>query len=159
MANSTPVVLASDQSYPARVLVAAATAIGGTTGSVTNAMLSLALSRDGTSGGSVTTISVTSGKKLRITAMTVGHVLTTANVVSCQFMLRMNPSGSAGTSSQIIHIVSLSCDSATADNGRELSICFPDALEFSGTHQIGISQICDAGGYSKVWASLIGYEY
>lgn len=183
MASSAPVVVASNQSAipvtpptitkgtqgstgvttqplrdAGRVIVSACTAIAGVTGVTTEALLSLDLSRDGAASSSVTTISVTSTKRFRITAMSVGLTSSAASFVSAQVSLRMNPSGAAAASSTILHTVNLSTPTTGSGAGSQQTISFPDGIELSGSHQVGISQVATSAS-SKIWASLIGFEY
>lgn len=183
MASSAPVAIASNQSAipvtpptitkgtqgstgvttqplrdAGRVIVSACTPIAGATGVTTEALLSLDLSRDGAASSSVTTISVTSTKRFRVIAMSVGLTSSTAAFVSAQVSLRMNPSGAATASSTILHTLCLCTPTNGSGAGDSLTVSFPDGIELSGSHQIGISQIATSTS-SKVWATLIGFEY
>ncbi|MES2904407.1 MAG: hypothetical protein V4696_09510, partial [Pseudomonadota bacterium] len=125
-----------------RVIVNAATAIAGVTAVTTEALLTLNVSRDGAATSGVTTIAVTSGKRLRILGMTVGIISTAAAVISARISLRMNPSGAAAANSPILVTAPLSQQAAAlAQAGNEMSVMFPEAIEISGTMQVGISQV------------------
>lgn len=142
-----------------RVIVNAATAIAGITAVTTEALLALNVSRDGAATGSVTTIAVTSGKRLRILGVVAGVISTAAAVISARVSLRINPSGAASPSSPILVTIPLSQQSAAlAQAGDEMPIMFPEAIEISGTMQVGLSQVASVTT-GTVWASLIAYEY
>jgi hypothetical protein len=142
-----------------RAIVNAATAIAGVTAVTTEALLALNVSRDGAATASVTTIAVTSGKRLRIVGIAAGVISTAAAVISARVSLRMNPSGAAAASSPILVTVPLSQQAAAlAQAGDEMSIMFPEAIEISGTMQVGLSQIASVAT-GTIWASLIAYEY
>lgn len=142
-----------------RVIVNAATAIAGVTAVTTEALLSLNISRDGAATAGATTHAVTSGKRWRVTGMVCSIRSTSAAVLSGRVSLRMNPSGAATASSPIIATASMTQQAAAlVEAGDTCVIMFPDGIEFSGTMQIGLSQVCSAIT-GVVYASLIGYEY
>lgn len=141
-----------------RVIVNAVTAIAGVTAVTTEALLALNVSRDGAATASVTTIAVTSGKRFRVTGLVVGLISTGATVLSGRLSLRLNPSGAVTATSTIICTAPISSGAALAQAGNELVIPIPDGIEFSGTMQIGVSQVCSAIT-GTVWASILGYEY
>lgn len=142
-----------------RAIVNAATAIAGVTAVTTEALLTLNVSRDGAATSGVTTIAVTSGKKLRIIGITAGVISTAAAVISSRVALRMNPSGAVAANSPILAILPLSQQAAAlAQAGDTCVLMFSEAIEISGTMQVGLSQIASATT-GTVWASLIAYEY
>ena len=142
-----------------RAIVNAATAIAGVTAVTTEALLTLNVSRDGAATAAVTTIAVTSGKRLRIIGITSGVISTGASVIAARVSLRLNPSGVAAATSPILCTISLSQQAAAlAQAGDTQSIMFPEAIEISGTMQVGLSQVASAIT-GTVWASLIAYEY
>lgn len=143
----------------ARSIVNAATAIAGVTAVTTEALLTLAVSRDGAGTSNATTIAVTSGKKLRIIGITAGVISTSAAVISARVCLRMNPSGAVAANSPILAILPLSQQAAAlAQAGDTCVLMFSEAIELSGTMQCGLSQLASATS-GTVWASLIAYEY
>jgi hypothetical protein len=143
----------------ARSIVNAATAIAGVTAVTSEALLALNVSRDGANPASVTTIAVTSGKKLRIIGITAGVISTAAAVISARVALRMNPSGAASATSPILAILPLSQQAAAlAQAGDTCVLMFSEAIEISGTMQVGLSQVASATT-GTIWASLIAYEY
>lgn len=142
-----------------RAIVNAATNIAGVTAVTTEALLALNVSRDGANVASVTTIAVTSGKRLRIVGVTAGIISIAAAVISARVCLRMNPSGSAAANSPILAILTMSQQAAAlAQAGDSCVMMFPEAIEISGTMQIGLSQVASVTT-GTVWASLIAYEY
>jgi hypothetical protein len=142
-----------------RAIVNAATAIAGVACVATEALLSLNISRDAAATAAATTHAVTSGKRWRITGLVASVRSSAATVLSGRVSLRMNPSGAVTATSPIIAIASMTQQAAAlAEAGDTCTIMFPDGIEFSGTMQIGLSQVCSGTG-GVVYASLIGYEY
>lgn len=142
-----------------RAIVNAATAIAGVTAVTTEALLALNVSRDGAATSSVTTIAVTSGKRLRIIGITAGVISTAAAVISARVSLRMNPSGAVAANSPILAILTMSQQAAAlAQAGDTCVLMLPEAIEISGTMQIGLSQVASVTT-GTIWASLIAYEY
>lgn len=141
-----------------RVIYSAATVIAGVTAVTTEALLTLTPTRDGVAGTPAGTLPITAGKRLRATSLIVGCISTSAAVLSGRVTLRMNPSGAAVATSPILVIMPLSIPAALAQVGDWVNVPIPDGIEFSGTHQFGITQVFSATT-GTVWASLIGYEY
>jgi hypothetical protein len=142
-----------------RVSFAAATVVGGVTCVTTEALLTMVPVRDGTAAGTATTIAVTSGKRLRIQSITVGHRSSSAAVLSARFTVRINSNGAAAANGPILAILSTTQQAAAlAEAGDSQTLTFPDGLEISGTQQIGITQVCSATT-GVVYVSIIGYEY
>lgn len=142
-----------------RAIVNAATAIAGVTAVTTEALLSLNVSRDGAATAAVTTIAVTAGKRLRIVGFTAGVISTAAAVISARISLRLNPAGAAVATSPILCTIALSQQAAAlAQAGDTQTVMFPEAIEISGTMQVGLSQVASAVT-GTIWASLIAYEY
>lgn len=142
-----------------RAIVNAATAIAGVTAVTSEALLSLNVSRDGAATSGITTITVTSGKRFRVQAIVASVRSTSAAVLSGRVSLRMNPSGAVTASSPIIAILSMTQQAAAlAEAGDTCVLSIPDGLEFSGTEQIGLTQVC-SGTAGVVYASIVGFEY
>jgi hypothetical protein len=142
-----------------RVSACAATVIGGVTAVTTEALLSVVPVRDGVAGSAATTITVTSGKRFRVQAIVASVRSSAATVLSGRVALRMNPSGAATASSPILAILSMTQQAAAlAEAGDTCALAIPDGLEFSGTMQFGLSQVCSGTG-GVVYASIIGFEY
>lgn len=141
-----------------RAIVNAATAIAGVTAVTTEAVLSLNVSRDGVATSALTTIAVTSGKRFRVTHIVVGFISTAAAVLSGRFSLRMNPTGAVTATSPIIATLAIPSGAALAQAGGSLCMTLPDGIEFSGTMQFGLSQVCSVAT-GTIWASIIGFEY
>ena len=141
-----------------RVIFSAATVIAGVTVVTVEALLSLVVTRDGVAAAGATSFAVTAGKRLRITGISVGMVSTAAAVLSMRFALRMNPAGAAVATSPIQRIFAVPSGAALAQAGGELEISIPDGIEFSGTHQFGITQIGSVAT-GTCWVSLTGFEY
>lgn len=141
-----------------RAIVNASTAIAGVTAVTTEALLSLNISRDGAATAAATSHAVTSGKRWRVLGITAGLISTSAAVLSGRVSLRMNPSGAVTATSPIIATLAIPSGAALAQAGGNVTLMIPGGIEFSGTMQIGLSQVCSAAT-GTVWASLIGYEY
>jgi hypothetical protein len=125
------------------------------TAATTEAILTLVPVVDGAAGGGTTTFAVTSGKRLRLVAISV----TTRNAgaagqgVAC--FLRVNSNGAAIVTSPIV---------ATVGAGTALAITnvvgygyCPLDIELSGTQQLAVTAVGTATAGNVV--TLIGYEY
>ena len=141
-----------------RVLFSAATVIAGVAAVTVEALVSMVPTRAGVAGAGATSFAVTAGKTVRLTALNVGFVSTAIAVLSMRFALRFNPSGAATATSPILLILPVDNGAALAQTGGWSNIALPDGLEFSGTHQFGITQIGSAAT-GTVWISLVGFEY
>ena len=142
-----------------RTLFSACTVIGGVTTVTAEAMLSLVVTRAGVAAAGATTLTVTSGKTLRITKITFSSRSTGATVLSARGALRMQPAAAATVSSPIIDIFSTTQQAAAlAEAGDTLTVTYPDGLEFTGTQQIGISQVASAIT-GAVYVAMTGFEY
>lgn len=139
-----------------RVIFSACTVIGGVACVTTEALLSLVPTRDAVASGGATTHAVTSGKRLFIETMLGGILTSSAAVLSARLSLRCNPSGVVVASSPIIGILPLAVSAAVAQLGAWAPVNIEQ--EFSGTMQIGATQVCSAVT-GLVWVSLIGYEF
>lgn len=142
-----------------RTLFSAATVIAGVAAVSTEALLSLVPTKAGVASGAATSLTVTSGKTLRVTAIVASLRSTAATVLSGRVALRMNPSGAVTATSPIIAILSMTQQAAAlAEAGDTCIMPLPDGLEFSGTQQIGLTQVSSGTG-GVVYASLVGFEY
>lgn len=142
-----------------RVSFAAATVIAGVAAVAVEALLSVVPVRDGTAAAGATSITVTSGKRLRVQAIVASARSSAATVLSGRVVLRMNPSGAVTATSPIIAILSMTQQAAAlAEAGDTCVVSLPDGFEISGTQQIGLSQVCSGTG-GVIYASIVGFEY
>lgn len=141
-----------------RVLFSAVTPVAGTTCSAAEALMALDASKAAVALGGLSTIPVTAGKRLRITGWSAGHTSSAAAVISGRLFLRCNPSGAVVIGSPALDCIVLPSAPAVAQQGASEFHAFPEALEFSGTNQIGVSQVFSVAT-GLVWVSLYGYEY
>ena len=141
-----------------RVIVNCASALSGTACVTSEALIAFNISRDGAATASATSMTVTAAKRWRIQAITVGLISTSAAVLSARFCLRMEPNGGVTGSSPIIALLPVASAPATAQQGGQMFLQIPDGLEFSGTQQIALTQLCSVTT-GLVYASIVGYEY
>ena len=142
-----------------RTSFAAATVIGGVACVTAEALLSMVPVRAGTAAAAATSISVTAGKRLRITSIIFSARSTAAAVLSGRCALRINPTGAVTATSPILAILSVTQQAAAvAEGGDTCVVSFPDGIEISGTEQIGLTQLCSATT-GVVYASIVGFEY
>jgi len=163
MANSMPVVIASDQSavatlFPSNARTAFAATANAAAGVVAEAMLQVIPVRAGVAGAGVTSIAVTAGKKLRLTAIVCSFLTGAAALNVSRFFLRTNPSGAVVITSPLLWVIELAPPSATSGVGNWATADFPDGMELSGTDQVGISHIAGAVTNTE-WVALVGFEY
>lgn len=141
-----------------RVIFSAATVVAGVTAVTAEAMLSMVPVRDGVAGAAATSFAVTSGKRLRLSLLNGGLTNTAAAAISARLVVRYSATGAVTTASPILTIVTLHAPAALAQTGDHEDIIIPDGVEFSGTMQIGISQVANVAT-GTVRVSVIGFEY
>lgn len=155
--------------YTARVVLgqgicvtySATAAAAGTTGTETAITLTKASGTGATS--SAATFVIPTGKRFRITSITVGAVgNATGTAQSTVFNLRLNTAGAVTTSSTPI-IASLRVATvATGGQQGSVSIYTPEGFEYlgDGTMQIGITAAATYTTNAPTWQVFItGYEY
>ena len=136
------------------------------TTATSEALLTVTESRDGAATTTFTSKVVTSGKRLRITSITVAvEAAGSAPAVSRNFVrLRFNTAGAVTTASPLQVILPVS-SSATAKTITTQFDDFPDGIEFlgDGTKQIGVTlespDWVTAANTPTVTVSVFGYEY
>jgi len=171
MANSSPVVIASNQStlntWTANTgatylrFYAVAAAAGTTT---TEKAITLTESSGTSATSTGASFVVTSGKKFRITSIvlaTRGHA--TATIQSTTFNLRINTAGAVTTSSTPVLLSARCATPATASAWDRLVVPLPDSgLEIpgDGTLQFGITAAATFTTNAPTWdVVILGYEY
>lgn len=134
--------------------VAAALAVTGVT---TEALLTLTPVRIVTAGTAGVSLTVTSGKTLRIQAIsvTIRNTSTTQCSVVCR--VRMNSTTVTATS-QLFFTCGAAALTAVSGSTNNETFMFPDGFEISGTTQFGITQLASATTCT-VDITLIGFEY
>ncbi len=120
-------------------------------------LISLTPITDGVAGTAATTFTVTAGKRLRIQSIS----LTVRNVAAAQqsvlVHMRQTNTGAVATTSPLIVTLAAASPSAVANIVGFAEVSFPDGMEFSGTEQIGVSQVGTATLNNVI--TIIGYEY
>lgn len=130
-----------------------------TTPPTTDALLTtLVLNKGATNTTGQTSITVTSGKVLRITSVLVGTRATVATLPYGVLTLRVNHSGAAALASPAFYQVPVSGTAAVIGNTGTTAASIEDGLELTGTMQLGLSFSGNLAS-NVVSASLIGYEY
>ena len=134
------------------------TAVGSVVAGVTTeALMTLTPVRTVTAGTAATTLTVTAGKTLRLTALILS-IRNTSTVISGAIVrVRMN-SGAVTVTSQEVFSAAVSTLSATTGVTGSVCIEFADGFEISGTTQFGISQLSSATTCT-LDVALIGFEY
>jgi hypothetical protein len=130
----------------------------GVAGVTTEALMTLTPVRDGVAGGTFTTGTVTSGKRLRFTGI-ICTVRASAAVASwAAFTLRHNPSGAATATSPVIIQCELGTPAQVIGATATMAFDIPDGIEISSAGQFGISHIAAATTVLET-VSLVGFEY
>jgi hypothetical protein len=134
--------------------VAAALSVTGVT---TEALVSLTPVRTITAGSASTSLTVTSGKTLRIQAIavTVRNTSTTQTSVVCR--VRMNSTTVTATS-QLFFTCGCATLTAVSGSTNNETFAIPDGFEISGTTQFGITQLASSTSCT-IDVTLIGFEY
>lgn len=149
-----------DAGRTAVVFSATAAAAGATT---VETAITLVKSAGTGATSSAASFVVTSGKRFRITSITVatrGNAVATAQATT--FNLRINTGGAVTTSSTPIILSARCANAATANAYDRFSIPIPDGLEIlgDGTLQIGITAAATFVTNAPTWDVLIaGFEY
>ena len=139
-------------------LTLTATAAAGVTAET---LFSLSENRAGTVTGAVSSYTITSGKTLRITAMTLSVRAAAAAVPFSRCTLRSNTAGATtATSAVVFQLPEVFGIAATIGVGGQISIDIPDGLEIAGngTISIGVSHL-DQATTNIINFTLVGYEY
>lgn len=139
----------------------AVAAAAGTTGTETAITLTKAADTGATS--SAASFVITSGKRFRITSITLAtRGNATATVQSTTFNLRINTGGAVTTSSTPIVLSARSATPATASVMDRFQLPIPDGLEYTGdgTIQFGITAAATYVTNAPTWDVVItGFEY
>lgn len=134
--------------------VAVGTAVTGVT---TEALISLTPVRTVTAGTAATSLTVTSGKTMRLQGMTITVRNTSSTQCGAVVRVRMN-STTVTVSSQEFYAVGATTFAATTGFVAQADIDFPDGFEISGTTQFGISQLASSPSCT-IDVALYGFEY
>ena len=127
------------------------------TPAVVEGMVTLTPITDGVAGGTVSSFTVSAGKRLRLQALMLSITNTTAVIRGTQCTLRMSASGAVTTASPSISAIGAATPAATAQLASAEQIQLPDGIELSGTMQFGISATGTALAGTTV--ILVGFEY
>jgi hypothetical protein len=180
-ANSLPVTIASDQSAISVTPPSITKATQGSTGfttqdlkdsgrvwvsitlttnapSTSDTLQNLVKNSDGTAAAGATTIAVTSGKRLRITAIHLATRATAASLPWAKAIIRCNPNGAVAIGSTAVMYITAGGTAAAIGNTASVTSNIPDGLEFSGTQQIGMS-LSGNVATNVVDFMMVGYEY
>jgi hypothetical protein len=125
----------------------------------TEAFASLVVTRALTAAAAATSQTVTTGKTLRITSITVTHVTTAAAGLQTWASLRaVTSAGTLSTTSPLLWVARISAPAAVAQTGGYLHATFPDGIELpSGAKfAIGLQSNATTGAID---VSVEGYEY
>lgn len=144
-----------------RLIFYATGVASGTTG--TETAISLTKSADNGATSSAASFVVTSGKRFRITAITVasrGNATATAQVTT--FNLRVNTAGAVITTSTPVILSIRTATPATASAWDRVQLPIPEGLEIAGngTLQFGITANAVFVTNAPTWdVAIFGYEY
>lgn len=128
-----------------------------TAGVTSEALISLTPVRTVTAGSAATTLTVTSGKILRLQSLVLS-VRNTSTVVSGAIIRVRMLAGTVLVGSQEMFSLAAATLSATSGVTGSATLVFPDGFEISGTTQVGISQLCSATTCT-IDVALVGFEY
>ncbi len=126
----------------------------------TEALLSLTPSRDAVDGSAVTSIAVTAGKRLRLTALTLTVRNTgTAAIVPVEIFVRVNPSGAAAVTSPIQYMMGAANPAATLQTMGFAHVLVHDGIEIPAGAQFGISHVSRNTTNGVLNVVAYGFEY
>jgi hypothetical protein len=109
-------------------------------GIVAATLITLTPNRDGTDGAGATSLTVTAGKRLRLTGADLSWRNNTAAIGAVQVRIVMTATGAVVAGSPIIATLACRTDAATVGEAKADHVDFPDGFELSGTMQLGAAQ-------------------
>jgi hypothetical protein len=153
----TPVVSAVMQ-QPSSKVTFALTAPAGVTPVTTEALMSLTAVRGVTAGAAATSQTVTTGKTLRITSITVSLVSSAAAILRGSLSLRARASGALVVGDPFLWRTDISTNNALANGTGSLSASIPDGIDLPSGTVFGVSNLASAA--TGFWELAInGYEF
>lgn len=127
-------------------------------GVTSEALMTLTPVRDGVAGTAASTLTITSGKRFRITGL-LASVRASAAVASwAGFTLRFNPSGAATATSPVIMQGEVGTPTQVIGATATINFDIPDGIELFSAGQFGISHVAAATTVLET-VSLVGFEY
>jgi hypothetical protein len=129
-------------------------------GATSEALITLTQSKGLAATSTGTNYTVTAGKTLRLTSLTVSWIATTTTANTARVRIRAAVSGAVTTSSPLQHSFRLAWESATfiANEGKTVEKAWPEGIDIPAGATIGVThQEAVANGTLDV--SLTGYEF
>jgi len=128
------------------------------TGTAAEALVTLTPVVDGVSGTPATSFTVTSGKRLRIQAISLTAQSPSNASISTLVHLRITSTGAATATSPTVAVVGVGVSGTLTVLGTDNNaLQFPDGVELSGSMQFCITQKSSAS--SGFYVNVVGYEY
>jgi hypothetical protein len=124
---------------------------------LTETLINLVANRDGIPAAASNSISVTQGKTLRITQVSLTIQNSAAVAAGALVRLRMNPTGAVTLTSPLIVSVGASALNAVINGFGQNDLDVVEGLEISGTMQIGATLMGVATGTAHL--AILGFEY
>lgn len=123
------------------------------------ALMSLTPTRALVAGAGATSQTVTAGKVLRLTGISVSMMTTGAAVLQGYFVLRAVPSsGTLAVTSPVLWVTRVSTNAAVASTIGRADATFGDGIELPSGAKFGISHVASATG-GTIELALNGYEF
>lgn len=127
-------------------------------GVTSEALMTLTPVRDGVAGTAGTTLTITSGKRFRVTGL-LASVRASAAVASwAAFTLRFNPSGAATATSPVVLQGEVGTPTQVIGATATINFDIPDGIELFSAGQFGITHVAAATTVLET-VSLVGFEY
>lgn len=129
-------------------------------GVTSETLLSFTVNKQGTATATQTNYTITSGKTLRVQAITIGVQAGAAAGEWVRVKLRHNTAGATTTASSLVITAACGTGNATTAGMGEESFPIPDGLEFfgNGTQTIALTHVSSATTNIES-ITLVGYEY
>lgn len=129
------------------------------TGSSSEALISLVSVKQGVSTAASTAYTVTSGKTLRVTSISVSVKENAAAIAGLVARLRHATSGVVSTSSPVAYLLpEIRTSAATANLSAEDNVPIPDGIEFAAAQQIALTQVASSTT-CNLMVTVCGFEY
>ena len=125
---------------------------------VADTLLSLVKVTNGVAAAGATSISIATGKTLRINSITFSIKANAAAAAFATLTFRQNPAGATAIGSIAECRVDVGNTAATIGASDKVEVLFPDGMEFSGTQTLGISLAAQATT-NIISISINGFEY
>lgn len=129
-------------------------------GAAAEALITLTQSKQFAATTTGTGYTVTAGKTLRLTSITIAWISTTTTANTTRIRIRVNTAGAATTSSPLVWSARVAWGAATfiANQGETVTIAIPGGLDIPAGAGVGVTHL-EAAANGTIDVSLVGFEF